>query len=284
MSYKIVSDSCCDLPKYMLDDKDIMKHIVKIPLTIHIDGRDVIDDETFNQLELIKSVAASEQVPKTSCPSPAAYEDAYMGEEKDVYVITLSSQLSGSYNSAVVGKNMYHEDHGNGKNIYVFDSCSAACGQAQLAREIGRLASSGKTFDEVVKGVEEYKANMDTFFVLETLESLRKNGRLTGLQAVIATVLNIKPVMGATKEGVICKLDQARGINRALDKMVDRIAKKNVNSEEKIVYITECNCRERAEAVKEKLEKACKFKEIHIAKASGISTVYASDGGIIVVV
>ena len=226
MSYKIVVDSCCDLPEYLEKDE----HIVKIPLTIHLEGVDIVDDETFDQKACIDAIAKSPESPKTSCPSPGAYQEAYEGESKDVYVVTLSEQLSGSYNSAVVGMNLFYEEHGRTKNIHVFNSCSACCGEAQLARKIKELAEAGEKFEEVVAAVEDYRYEMDTYFVIETLETLRKNGRLSNLQAIIANVLNIKPVMGATKEGQICKLDQARGMDRALNKMIDFVIKKTIDS------------------------------------------------------
>jgi len=280
MSYRIVVDSCCDLPEYLEKDE----HIVKVALTIHLDNTDIVDDETFNQLECIKAIAKSSNPPKTSCPSPGAYLEAYGGEPSDIYVVTLSEQLSGSYNSAIVGMNMFYEENGKTKNIHVFNSCSACCGEAQIARRIKELADKGKTFEEIVPEIEDFRYELNTFFVIETLETLRKNGRLSNLQALIANVLNIKPVMGANKEGQICKLDQARGIEKSLNKMIDIVIKKTINAENKILMITECNCRDRAEYVKNKLAELGKFKDILIVKAGGISTVYANDGGIVVVV
>lgn len=96
---------------------------------------------------------------------------------------------------------------------------------------------------------------MNTFFVLETLETLRKNGRLTNLKAFIANTLNIKPVMGSTEEGSICQLGQARGMNKALDKMIQDVIAKTKNCENRVLAISHCNCPERAKAVKEKLKR-----------------------------
>ncbi len=132
--------------------------------------------------------------------------------------------------------------------------------------------------------MEKYIEGQNTYFVLETLETLRKNGRLTGLKAVVATALNIKPVMGATTEGTICQLGQARGVKKALSKMIEHILADIKNSREKILAISHCNCQERAESVREMLKAAAEFKDIIILDTAGISSMYAADGGIIVVV
>ena len=123
-----------------------------------------------------------------------------------------------------------------------------------------------------------------TKFVLETLETLRKSGRLSNLKAIIASTLNIKPVMGSTDEGEICQLGQSRGMSKALDKMVSCMQEVTKNCEEKVLAISHCNCAERAYLLKAKLERAAKFKKIFIVDTAGVSTMYANDGGVIMVV
>ena len=130
----------------------------------------------------------------------------------------------------------------------------------------------------------EYIQSMNTYFVLETLETLRKNGRLSNLKAFIANSLNIKPVMGSTKEGLICQLGQARGMNKALERMVKDMISKTKDCENRILAISHCNCPERAKAVKEKIEKIAKFKKIIIINTAGVSSMYANDGGVIMAV
>ena len=140
------------------------------------------------------------------------------------------------------------------------------------------------SFKEVVETVEAYIAGQDTWFVLENLETLRKNGRLSTVKALVASALKIRPVMGSTDEGTIVQLDQARGTNRALVKMVDAIVEKVENPEEKILAISHCNCYDRAVMVKDALQKKRKFKDVIILDTAGVSSMYANDGGVIVVV
>ena len=123
---------------------------------------------------------------------------------------------------------------------------------------------------------------MKTSFVLESLENLRKNGRLSGLQAFIINTLNIKLVMGATPEGTIYRLDQARGIIRALGAMAKHIEHDVIRPQERILTIAHCNCYERAVYIKDEILKRVPFKDFLIVETAGVSTLYANDGGIIV--
>ena len=275
MSFKIVVDSCCDLTPAMLKDPVF----VKVPLTIFSNGSTFIDDETFDQADLLWSMRQSEDAPSTACPSPQAYLDAYRGAD-DVYVVTLSALLSGSHNSAEQARILMEEEHPE-VNVHVFNSCSAAAGELLVAMVIHRLASAGMPYKRVVTEAEQFIYQMQTMFVLESLENLRKNGRLTKLQAVITGALKIKLFMGATPEGEICKLGQALTIKQALTKMVDKIAADAAHVG-RTLAICHCNCLERAFQVKAMVEAKCKFAHIVVTEAGGITSVYAYDGGIVV--
>ena len=265
--YKIVVDSCGELPEELKKDG----HFETVSLELEVDGYRIKDDETFNQLDFLRRVKKSITGPKSSCPSPEQYMQAYEGEAEHVYVVTLSGKLSGSYNSAELGRNLYEEEHpGENKQIYVFNSRSASIGETIIGLKVQEF--------------EEYISSMNTYFVLETLETLRKNGRLTNLKALIANTLNIKPVMGSTKEGMICQLGQARGMNKALEKMVQDMIGRTKNCEQRVLAIAHCNCPERAAAVKARIEKLANFKKIIIINTAGVSSMYANDGGVIMAV
>lgn len=278
--YKIVIDSCGELPEELKQDG----HYETVSLELEVDGCRIRDDSTFDQSDFLRRVRESLKGPKSSCPSPEQYMDAYEGEADHVYAVTLSGGLSGSYNSAVLGKNLYEEEHGDTKKIYVFNSKSASIGETLIGMKIQEFEEAGCGFEEVVEKVEEYIKSMNTYFVLETLETLRKNGRLSNLKAFIANSLNIKPVMGSTKEGLICQLGQARGMNKALERMVKDMISKTKDCENRILAISHCNCPERAKAVKEKIVKIAKFKKIIIINTAGVSSMYANDGGVIMAV
>ena len=281
MTYKIIGDSCLDLTDGL--KKDPHFHIV--PLTLQVGQNTVVDDETFDRTRFIQMMKDCPDCPKTACPSPESFKEAYEGPEENVFVICLSEHLSGSYNSAQVGKQLYEEEHsgkGRGdKNIFVLSSLSASAGQLNLALYIRDLCEQGIPFEKIGKRVTAYRDDMKTFFVLESLDNLRKNGRLSGLQAFFATTLNIKPVMAGDK-GVIVKVDQARGIAKALQRMCDHAVAAVEDTRDRTLVIAHCNCPERARQVQQEMEKRGSFKEIVITKTAGVATVYANDGGIVI--
>lgn len=279
MSYKIVVDSCGELTNRMKEDS----HFESVPLILQVDEYQIIDDETFDQADFLKKVAQSPNCPKSSCPSPERYMDAFKTGEDHIYAVTLSSELSGSYNSAQLGRNLLLEEEPD-KKVYVFNSRSASVGQTLIALKIEECEKAQMTFEEVVKEVESYIATQDTYFVLESLETLRKNGRLSNLKAFVATALKIKPIMGSTKEGSIVQLSQSRGMNKALIRLVDCVVDSIRNSEDKVLAIAHCNCPSRALIVKEAIMERVKLKGIEIVDTAGVSSMYANDGGVIVAV
>ena len=276
MSFHSVCDSCTDLT-----EEDLKKGCYTlVPLTLLVDGEEIIDDETFDQADFLAKVAASKEAVKSACPAPESYMEAY-SKADDIYVVTLSAELSGSYNSAVLGKNLYEEENVT-KNIHVVNSRGAATTQVLIARKLNEYASQGMPFEEVVDKIEEYTTSLRTYFVLETLEVLRKNGRLSRLSATIAGALNIKPVMIGTRDGVIQKAAQARGMKKALAKMVEHMGSEGRDLTRRQFVISHCNCYERAVYVKELIKKHLHAEDVDIVDTKGVSSLYACDGGIIV--
>lgn len=275
--YKILIDSCGELS----DQMKASGHFVNIPLILRVDNEEIIDDDRFNQQDFLAKVAASSGEPKSACPSPDAYMKLMEEAADHIYVVTLSSKLSGSYASASLGRELYEEEHGGDKKIHVFDSKSASVGESLIGLKIAELEEAGLPFEEVVEKTQAYIEQEHTFFVLETLETLRKAGRLSGLAATIIKALNIKPVMGSTEEGSIQKLGQERGMTRALNKMVRCLLEATPDPQNRILAISHCNCPERAQMVKAQVEKMAHFKEILILNTAGVSTMYANDGGVI---
>lgn len=277
MKYKIVIDSCGELlDRWKTDEK-----FESVPLTLTVGNEDIVDDESFNQAEFLEKVAQCPECPKSSCPSPEKYRQAFDCDVEHVYAITLSANLSGSYNSAVLGRNLLLEDKPE-KKVHVFNSCSASAGETLIAMKIEECEEAGMEFEQIVETVEEYIQSQNIYFVLENLETLRKNGRLSNIKAFVASALKIKPVMNGTPEGTIVQLDQARGINKALVKMVDYVVENAKDSANKVLAITHCNCASRAEIVKEEILKRIEVKDVVVLDTAGVSSMYANDGGIIV--
>ena len=279
MSYKIVIDSCGEL----LDQWKKDQRFESVALTLNVGGENIIDDDTFNQSIFLKKVAECSECPKSACPSPERYMRAFDCDADHIYAVTLSAELSGSYNSAVLGRNLLLEEK-PGRKIHVFNSKSASVGQTLIGMKIQECEEAGYTFEKVIETVDAYIEEQHTFFVLDNLETLRKNGRLSKVKALVASALKIKPVMGSTDEGAICQLDQARGINKALVKMAQQIVEKTQNSGAKVLAISHCNCKERAQLLQKALQERMPMKDVVILDTAGVSSMYANDGGVIVAV
>ncbi len=278
MKYKIVVDSCCELPEeYSRDER-----FQFIPLGLEVGDYQIQDDESFEQAEFLAQVAVCPKCPKSSCPSPEKYMEAYRTEAENVFVITLSAQLSGSYNSAVLGKNLYHEQYGD-KNIFILDSESASCGETQYALKAMELQEKGLSFEETVKELEAFREEMKTYFILDNLETLRKNGRLTGVKAMVVSTLNIKPIMYGD-HGVIKQKSQSVGMKKAIVKLTDIMVSEVPDMKDRTLMISHCNCPDRAAFVKKELLAKTQVKDILVMDTAGISSMYANDGGIIVTI
>lgn len=277
MNSRIIIDTGGETTERTLQDSSY----TTAPLRIRFKDVELVDDGSIDQLELLKKIEDSEEVAQSSCPSPEEYMNLYNCEADNVYAITISSEVSGSYNSAVLGKNLFEEEYGE-KNIHVFNSKSASVGLTIVGYKIKEYEEQGKSFEEIVELVEAYIEELHLYFTLENLETLRKNGRLTGVKSVVASALNIKPFMSVDKEGNIVQLGQGRGINKSIAKMVDQAVEDLVAPETKIIGIAHCNNLERAEKVKEMLLARVTPKEIFITETSGLSTMYANQGGILI--
>ena len=161
MSYKIVLDSCGELPEELLQDE----RFERVPLGLDVGDWHILDDETFDQQEFLKRVARCPECPKSSCPSPERYMEACHTEAEHVYIITLSSYLSGSYNSAQLGRRLYVERYGE-KDICIIDSHSASCGQTQIALLAMELEEAGVAFAEIERRLLRYRDEMLTLYLL----------------------------------------------------------------------------------------------------------------------
>lgn len=279
MSYQIIADSCGDFTEQMKQNP-IFK---TVPLTLEIGSYSILDDENFNQLDFINRVNASSIGPKTACPSPEAFQKAIEESDADeIYVVTISASLSGTFQSASIGLSLY-EENGGTKKVHIFNSKSASAGECKLCLDIKELKDAGKSFEEVVEEVEMACDDLKTLFVLESLDTLRKNGRLSGIKSLLAGALNIKPIMGAV-DGSIVQLGQQRGMQKALRKMMELAIERAGGVEAvktKRLVITHVNAPERAEQLKADFEKLAEFKEIVLTNAMGVATIYANDKGII---
>lgn len=281
MNYKIVVDSCCDLTS----DMRKWEMLSVVPLTLEIGDYRIFDDENFDQDDFIAKMKAYDGVAKSACPAPDAFKKAIEGDEDEVYILTITDKLSGTYNSAVQGKMLYEEEFENNKKIHVFNSFATAGLETLVARKIKELADSGMAFEDVVKKIEDYIVNHTAlYFCLESLDALKQNGRLFALAAGVLQKMRVKLICERTKEGNIHLSGQDITQNRAITKMANIIAQfvDGKDLSHQTLIVTHVCCEERAKLVADKIQDKTNFGKVEIIKGSGLNSLYASDGGIIV--
>lgn len=281
MSYKIVVDSCCDLTA----DMKKWNNLEVVPLTLEIGDYRIFDDESFDQDDFIERMKANGGVAKSACPAPDAFAKAYRGDYDEIYVLTITDKLSGTYNSALQGKMLYEEENSDGKRIYVFNSLATSGLETLVAQELKRVCDSGMAFDEVTQYIDDYILNhTGLYFCLESLDALKSNGRLFALAAKVLEKIRVKLICKRTQEGNISLAGQDLTTNRALIKMAgiigEEVSGKDLTG--KTVIISYVCCQEKAEFVAEKIREKTGYTDVFILKASGLNSLYASNGGIIV--
>lgn len=276
MDKKIIVDSSIDFSD---DIKFISEEVSRVPFKILIDNEE-IEDVNLKTEELIRKMKASKKHIKTACPSPDEYMNLF-SKDGASFVVTISAALSGSYNSAVLAKNMFLENMPNGL-VHIFDSKSAASGSTLVALKVKQLIEENLNFNEIVDATTKYISKLKTLFILDSLDNLAKNGRISGVKAKVASLLHIVPIMGDNGNGEIELVEQVRGNKKAFNRLIDLIGEFNIDYENTVLGITHSNAKDKAEKLKNELLKRYKFKDVLIFKAGGLSTVYADDGGIVV--
>lgn len=276
----ILADSCCDLSPELLK-----KTQAKIaPLTITIDDTHYVDDGTVDIPPYLAAMKASKNPVRSACPSPDLYAEDIRATEGDCFIVTLSAKLSGSHNAASLGARLAQEDMPE-KKVHVFDSESASAGETYIALMIHDLIAAGKSFEQIVELVEEKIRSMHTLFVLDSLDNLVKNGRISRTVALLANVLSIRLLMSDDGHGAIKNISKARGIKGALGQMVETCRKhtEGLAAASQRLVISYCNCPERARQVRDMIREKCPaIGEIILTPTSALSSMYANDGGIVI--
>lgn len=277
--YIFVADSGLEI-----DDKIISEGDLKI---IHFDifngGILYKIEGDFNRKDLIKKMRESKEGTKTACPSPEDFKKAY-GDEGNVFIITISSKLSGSYNSALVAREMCLSENPDRK-IHVFDSKSAGPGETQLYLKLKELIKDGLSFEHMVEKMEHFIDEVKTFLILENFDNLVKNGRMSRHKGFLGSVLHFSPIMMG-RDGVIELYENIRGKKKSLKRLaevvVDVANKTYDEMGSRILTISHVNAKDSIDYFLKELGRLDIFKEIRIFESGDLTTTYADDGGIIV--
>ncbi|GHU82247.1 hypothetical protein AGMMS50284_3800 [Clostridia bacterium] len=274
MNFQLVADSSCDVTA------ELKKRlgVTIVPLTLTLGEKFYVDDEKLNLQKFMKDMKNCTQRIGSAASAPALFQDAF---KKGVtsFAVTLSENLSGSYGSAMLGKSMAEE---NGADVHVFNSKSASAGEVLLALKIRSMIDLGLKKAEIIENMKIYIDEMKTYFVLESIDNLMKNGRLNKVVGKLISILNIKPVMKADGSGNIALHSHARGRGQIVEKLADTIEKSGKNTKGETMVITHCNNPSLSTQLMNVIKKRYFFKEILVVPTRGLSSLYADDKGIVI--
>lgn len=258
MQLQIVTDSSADLPKEILE-----KHnITVVPLSIQIGNQSYLDQVEITNEEFYKKLELSKEAPKTSRPAPGYYADVFerLSKKGPIICITLSSGLSGSYESAMLAKNSVNAQ------IEIIDSLNASLGTGMSVIRACDLRDEDKGFEEIVQNVIEYRNNLNTYFTINTLEYIVKGGRLSNWEGAIGQVFDIKPILYNQPDGIIGTLEKVRGRKRSLKRLIKLVEGSDKDFSKVKIGISHANCLSEALEIKESLSNLLEPKEIIISE------------------
>lgn len=274
MDFRLITDSCCEAIPELYENTDFRR----VPLTMTL-GNDIFtDDEHLNPQVFLRRMKEYPGRAMSACPSPYTYVQAFAKDKLNL-VVTLSSQLSGSYSAAIAGAELAAQE--GYAPVIVADSGSASAGEILAALRVKALAEKADTLPEIRDHIEQAARGNQTYFVLENLDQLAKSGRMNRITAKLATVMQIRPIMGSDGEGNIRLFTKVQGTRNAIVKLCGMIGEAIGETAGRTLVISHCKNEESARKLKELVENRYRFERILIAKTGGISSMYAQQGGII---
>lgn len=272
MKIRIVADSSANLQT--TSDNSI----VSVPLKIVTNQKEYIDDENLDVKVMTEDLAAYKGTSGSSCPAVADWLDAF-GDAEWVFGITITSNLSGSYNSAMVAKETYEAEH-PGSRVHIIDSLSTGPEMKIVIEKIQEFLAQGKEFDEICELIQAYQKHTFLLFCLKSLTNLANNGRVSTAVAKIAGILGIHVVGRASDVGTLEQKDKARGERKALHAIVKNM--KELGYKGGKVLIDHCFNEAAAAQVKELIKQEYADADIRISTTGGLCSFYAERGGLLI--
>lgn len=276
MKWCIVTDSSCDL----VVDRQLPEDVIvrEVPFIISVGDRDFVDTPDLDVPEMLQAMEDCAEASRTSCPSPDTWYQIFK-EADNVIAITISANLSGSYNSAITAREMILQKCPE-KNIYVLNSRSAGSVLAMYAELCLDMIAEGKEFDQIVADVEAFAKERNTVFALASFSNLVKNGRVSKLSGFIAGKLGIWGIGVASEIGTIIVKAKTRGIGRVLSAFITDMKENGFRGG--YVIISHCQNLELATKLKERIHELWENTKVKILPTGGLCSYYAERQGMIV--
>ena len=277
MSWNIVMDSSCDL---MVSKQSFRNAELKIaPLTIRVGEKEFVDDDNIDVPVLLDAMDKEKSVSSTACPPPDAFYEHFKTAD-NVICICITSNLSGTYNAALVAEKMIKEEYPK-KNVHVVNSYNTAGGMVLIARYADKLIGEGLPFDTIVEKVEEYVKEARLVFTLEKFDNLIKMGRMKPLVGKVVAALGIHLIAQASDVGTVELMFKVRGDEKTLEKMVDYM-KEQKDMTGKPVVISHCNNHKAVERITALIKEKCKTDDITVNHCKGLTSFYAMEKGLLI--
>jgi len=248
------------------------------PLKIITADSEFVDTDQLDVSGMVDYFDRYKGKSKTSCPNPSDWLDAF-GDADDIFCVTITSGLSGSYNSACIAKQMYENEH-PGKRVQVIDSLSAGPELLLIIEKLEALIGQGMKFEEICSTMEAYVQKTGLLFMLESLKNFAANGRVSPAVAKIVGILGIRVVGKASDQGTLEPMDKCRGEARSLTAILGHLKRSGLNAGK--VRIAHCRNLTAAEKLKAMLAEELPQAEVRIAECLGLCSYYAEKGGLLV--
>ena len=277
MSWMIVSDSSCELRR--LENPAPGLSFATVPMKIRVGEREFVDNAALDTNAMMAAMHNYAGASTTACPSPEEWAEKFLQADK-VLAVTISSNLSGSYNSALAAREMVLESCPE-KQIYVLDSLSTGGEMALAIWKANELAAQGLGFDELVKEWEIWFSQRQILFALASFDNLVKNGRLSRIAGLVAGVMNMRVVGRGSEEGRLEMLHKTRGETRMLALLLEEMDHRGYTGQVPAV-ISHCQNEKAALMLKTGIERRWPRARAVVLPCSGLTSFYAESGGVIV--
>lgn len=272
MKRKIVADSSCDI--WELNGVDF----AVAPMTISTDNKHYVDNQELDVHLMSEELAKYKGVSHTACPSVGSWLDCYEGYD-EVFVVTLTGAMSGTYNSAMTAKGIYEEENENVK-VHVFDSLSTGPEMRLLIEKLKEMVEEDLPFEEIVEKGQDYLKHSRLFFALKSLHNFAMNGRVSKTVASAIGVLNISIFATASEEGTIQQISKCRGEKKVVKSMIEHL--ENAGYHGGKVRISHADNLKLAHNVRDKILELYPHADIIVYPMGGLCTYYAEIGGLLV--
>lgn len=254
MEFGILTDSATDLPLNIV--KELELDIVNFP--VHIEGKELIDDlgETFDKESFFEKIKHGATATTSQVNSGTYYEKfkKYVEKRTPLLYIAFSSQLSGSFQSAVSALNMIKEEYKD-PQITIVDSQAASLGEGLLAYCAAKMRKEGTSLSQIVEWLEENKRRIHSWVTVDDIKHLQRGGRISAASAVLGTMLNVKPIIYLNQEGKLEPFAKVRGRKKAIQFLIDKTVESIEQPENKTIFVGYVGAKKEAAEIKAKLQK-----------------------------